>query len=100
MFIAKLAMPRRSFPRGVGASLALHSLVARVPALTPLVSAAGAPRPRFGAIYVATGAIGDEFFPKAAGTNWEFTPILKPLEPFKDQLVVIKNLTRSHPGSQ
>jgi hypothetical protein len=71
-----------------------------VPALTPLARAAAAPRTRFGAIYIPNGAIVDEFFPKATGTNWEFTPILKPIEPFKDQLVVVKNLTRSHPGSQ
>ena len=55
---------------------------------------------RFGAIYIPNGAIVDELFPKAVGTDFEFTPILKPLEPFKDSLVVVKNLTRSHPGSQ
>ena len=33
-------------------------------------------------------------------TGFEFTPILKPLEPFKNQLVVVTNFTRSHPGSQ
>ena len=27
-----------------------------------------------------------------------FTPILKPLEPFRDSLVVVSNLTRAHPG--
>src|SRR5262249_55928762 len=34
-----------------------------------------------------------------AASGFEFTPILKPLEPFKDSLVVVHNLTRSHPGS-
>jgi hypothetical protein len=84
----------------MGAAIALPLLDAMVPALTPLARAAAAPRTRFGAIYIPNGAIVDEFFPKATGTNWEFTPILKPIEPFKDQLVVVKNLTRSHPGSQ
>jgi hypothetical protein len=91
---------RRTFLRGMGAAIALPLLDAMVPALTPLARAAAAPRTRFGAIYIPNGAIVDEFFPKATGTNWEFTPILKPIEPFKDQLVVVKNLTRSHPGSQ
>jgi hypothetical protein len=36
----------------------------------------------------------------AVGSGFEFTPILKPLEPFKNQLVVVTNFTRSHPGSQ
>jgi hypothetical protein len=41
-----------------------------------------------------------EFTPKTAGEGFEFTPILKPLEPFADSLAVVTNLTRSHPGSQ
>jgi len=100
MYISKLSLSRRTFLRGAGAAIALPLLDAMLPALTPLARAAAAPRTRFGAIYVPNGAIVDEFFPKATGTNWEFTPILKPLEPFKDQLVLVKNLTRSHPGSQ
>jgi hypothetical protein len=100
MFISKLSLSRRTFLRGAGAAIALPWLDAMVPALTPLAKAAAAPRTRFGAIYIPNGAIVDELFPKSFGTNWEFTPILKPLEPFKNQLVVVKNLTRSHPGSQ
>jgi hypothetical protein len=100
MFISKLSLSRRTFLRGAGAAIALPLLDAMVPALTPLAKAAAAPRTRFGAIYIPNGAIVDEFFPKSFGTNWEFTPILKPLEPFKNQIVVVKNLTRSHPGSQ
>jgi Protein of unknown function (DUF1552) len=100
MFISKLSLSRRTFLRGAGAAIALPLLDAMVPALTPLAKAAAAPRTRFGAIYIPNGAIVDEFFPKSFGTNWEFTPILKPLEPFKNHLVIIKNLTRSHPGSQ
>ena len=100
MFISKLSLSRRTFLRGAGAAVALPLLDAMVPALTPLAKAAAAPRTRFGAIYIPNGAIVDEFFPKSSGTNWEFTPILKPLEPFKNHLVIVKNLTRSHPGSQ
>src|SRR5436189_845369 len=100
MFISKLSLSRRTFLRGAGAAIALPLLDAMMPALTPYTKAAAAPRTRFGCIYIPNGAIVDEFFPKSFGTNWEFTPILKPLEPFKDRLVVVKNLTRSHPGSQ
>ena len=100
MYISKLSLSRRTFLRGAGAAIALPLLDAMMPALTPYAKAAAAPRTRFGCIYIPNGAIVDEFFPKSFGTNWEFTPILKPLEPFKDRLVVVKNLTRSHPGSQ
>jgi hypothetical protein len=100
MVISRISLPRRTFLRGMGAAIALPLLDAMVPALTPFAKAAAAPRTRFGAIYIPNGAIVDELFPKSFGTNWEFTPILKPLEPFKNQLVVVKNLTRSHPGSQ
>ena len=102
MFISKLSLPRRTFLRGLGAAIALPFLDAMVPALTASAgaAAAGAGRLRFGAVYIPNGAIVDEFFPTSAGTGFEFTPILKPLEPFKNSLVVVKNLTRSHPGSQ
>jgi hypothetical protein len=102
MFISKMSLPRRTFLRGLGAAVALPFLDAMVPALTPFskLSAAQAPGLRFGAIYIPNGAIVEEFFPKAAGTGFEFPTIIKPLEPFKNQLVVVKNLTRSHPGSQ
>src|SRR6266853_2268650 len=100
MFISKVSLPRRTFLRGLGTAVALPFLDAMVPALTPLAGAAAAPPLRFGAVYIPNGAIVDEFFPKEVGTGFEFTPILKPLEPFKHSLVVVKNLSRSHPGSQ
>jgi hypothetical protein len=100
MFISKVSLPRRTFLRGLGTAIALPFLDAMVPALTPLARAAAAPRLRFGAVYIPNGAIVDEFFPKEVGTGFEFTPILKPLEPYKNSLVIVKNLSRSHPGSQ
>ncbi len=55
---------------------------------------------RFGAVYFPNGAIMQQFTPKTFGADFEFTPILKPFEPYKSNLVVVTNLTRSHPGSQ
>ena len=57
-------------------------------------------RRRFGAVYIPNGAIMDQWIPEKVGAGFEFTPILKPLEPFRESLVVVNNLTRSHPGSQ
>jgi len=70
-----------------------------IPALTPAAKAATAPR-RFGVVYIPNGAIMQQFTPATVGEGFAFTPILKPLEPFKDSLLVVTNLTRSHPGSQ
>jgi hypothetical protein len=100
MFVTKKSLARRTMLRGMGATLALPFLDAMIPAFTPLAKAAARPRLRFGAIYFPNGAIMQQFTPKTAGAGFEFTPILKPLEPFQDSLLVVTNLTRSHPGSQ
>jgi len=100
MFITKMSLPRRTFLRGMGATVALPLLDAMVPAFTVLAKTDANPRTRFGAVYIPNGAIVDQWFPEKVGAGFEFKPILKPLEPFKDLLVVVNNLTRSHPGSQ
>ena len=100
MFITKKSLPRRTILRGLGAAVSLPLLDAMFPALTPMAKAAATPSIRFGAIYFPNGAIMQQFTPKTFGTGFEFTPILKPFEPYKDNLVVVTNLTRSHPGSQ
>src|SRR5688572_30927349 len=68
------------------------------PAMTAIAQSPA--RPRFGAVYFPNGAIVEEWIPAEVGAGFNFKTILKPLEPFKDQLVVVSNLTRSHPGSQ
>ena len=98
MFIHKLSLPRRTFLRGVGAAVALPLLDAMVPAATALAQTAAKPRARFGAVFVPNGAITDQWIPKTAGSGFEFMPILKSLEPFRDKVVIVSNLTRAHPG--
>ena len=104
MFVTKKSLERRTLLRGMGAAMALPFLDAMVPAFTPLARAAANPRTRFGVTYFPNGVIMQQFTPAAAqattAAGFEFTPILKPLEPFKDSLLVVTNLTRSHPGSQ
>jgi hypothetical protein len=91
MFIMKVSLPRRTFLRGVGATLALPWLDAMRPALSVGVKAAAQPM-RFGFMYVPHGVILDSFTPRTEGANFEFQPIMKPLTPFRDQLTVISNL--------
>jgi hypothetical protein len=100
MFVTKRFLPRRTFLQGMGVAVSLPLLDAMLPALTPILKAQARPRTRFGAIYVPNGAIMEQWIPDAVGAGFEFKPILKPLEPFKNQVVVVTNLTRSHPGSQ
>src|SRR6186713_625651 len=100
MFVSKIALPRRTFLRGVGAAVALPLLDAMLPAFTALARAQARPRTRFGAIYVPNGAIMEQWIPERVGAGFDFKPNLAPIEAFKDQMVVVSNLTRSHPGSQ
>jgi len=88
MFVTKKALSRRTFLRGAGATLALPFLDAMVPAL----SAAAKPTPRLGFIYIANGVIQNQWNPTTTGALTELPPILKSLEPVKDQLNVISGL--------
>lgn len=100
MFVTKKSINRRTVLRGIGTAVSLPFLDAMVPALTPLAKAAANTPLRFGVSYFPNGAIMQKLTPATTGVGFEFTPILKPLEPYKDQLLVVTNLTRSHPGSQ
>ena len=95
MFVTKRSLSRRTFLRGAGATLALPFLDAMVPALT----AATPPRKRLGFVYVPNGIIVEQFVPAKEGADFEITTILKPLEAFKDQLVVISNMVRAEPSN-
>src|SRR5262252_3361188 len=89
MFVSKKALSRRTFLRGAGTALALPFLDAMVPALN---GQSLKPTPRLGFIYIANGAIQNQWTPKATGNAWELTPTLKPLDALKNQLNVISGL--------
>jgi Protein of unknown function (DUF1552) len=99
MFIAKRAISRRHLLKGIGATLSLPFLDAMVPALTAAAQTAARPQLRAGFVYIPHGVIMREWTPAAAGPDFEFTPILKPLEPFRDSVVVVSNLTRAEVNS-
>ena len=87
-FITRKSLPRRTFLRGVGATLALPMLDSMVPALS---AKSAAPTPRLGFVYVSNGVIQEQWNPATAGAL-ELTPILKPLEPVKDYVNVLTGL--------
>jgi hypothetical protein len=96
MIITKMSLPRRTFLRGMGAALALPFLDAMVPALSATTKA---PR-RLGFIYGSpNGIIQDAFFPKKVGANFELSPILSPLAPVKDHLLVLSGLAHRQADS-
>jgi uncharacterized protein DUF1552 len=88
MVITKIALPRRTFIRGMGAALALPFLDAMVPAMSALSTAA----PRFAAIYCGNGANMYDWTPAREGVGFAFSPILKPLESFRDRTLVFTGL--------
>jgi len=92
-FITRASLPRRSFLRGAGAAIALPLLDAMTPAL-----AQPAPLPkRIGFIYLPNGVAmnfsGINYWtPKGEGADFELSPILEPLAPFRERLSVVSGL--------
>lgn len=92
MIITKICLPRRTFLRGLGATVALPLLDAMVPALSAASRTAAQPARRLGFVYIPNGAIMDQWTPTADGGSFDLPPILQSLEPFRDRLVVVSNL--------
>ena len=90
MVIFKKSIPRRTFLRGVGATLALPML----DAMTPAFSAATTRPIRIAFMQTPNGIfnLNGEWTPKSVGANWELTRTLEPLAAFKDRMVVISGL--------
>ena len=94
MFITGKSLPRRTVLRGLGSVIALPFLESMVPAIA---RAQSTPRPplRFGAVYVPNGCPIPFWMPPGEAGTLTLTPILKPLEPFRDRLTVIGQLSRA-----
>jgi Protein of unknown function (DUF1552) len=90
MIITKKHLPRRSFLRGtLGTMVALPFL----DAMTPALSAQSKARPfRFGAVYMPNGIYPQLWHPDKTGSDFEFKPIMKPLEPYRDQLITFSKM--------
>ena len=90
--ITKKHIPRRAFLHGMGVTLSLPLLESMIPAQTPLTKTAGSPQFRMGLCFMPHGAVMSNWTPVVEGTNFEVSRTLKPLEPFKKDLVVVSNL--------
>ena len=102
MIITKKALPRRTFLRGMGATLALPLLDAMVPSMTAVAKTAAEPVRRLGFIYIPMGCDITRWTPRSTdGTLKILSPTLQSLEPFVDQLTVLSNmeLKNAYPGT-
>src|SRR6204780_4993074 len=92
MFITKKHVARRTFLRGAGITLALPLLDSMVPAQTPLSQTAASPVKRFVGIWHPHGAAPGYWSPIQEGSDFDFSFITKPLEPFRNRVVLISGL--------
>jgi hypothetical protein len=92
MYVRKRHVPRRTFLRGTGVTLALPLLESMIPALTPARLTAAAPVRRFVGIWHPHGAAPGYWSPLQEGRDFEFSYITRPLEPFRDRVVLVSGL--------
>jgi hypothetical protein len=93
-FLTGKALPRRTVLRGLGASLSLPLLDAMLPAFAVRARAA-TPAHRFLAFYVPNGMAMEYWTPKGEGREFELSPILEPLAPFRNQMLVLTGIDAS-----
>ena len=100
MMITRKMLPRRTFLRGMGATIALPLLDAMVPAMTALAQTAAAPVRRLGFVYMPMGCDLPRWTPPGSSLT-ELSPALQSLAPVVDHLTVISNLElkNAYPGT-
>jgi hypothetical protein len=99
MMITKKALDRRTFLRGAGAALALPLLDSMIPAMAATSSTAANPAIRMGFVYVPNGIVPKHWLPQATGTDFQIMPTMTPLEPYRDRMVVLSNLSQRNGNS-
>src|SRR5271155_1291138 len=97
-FITKKHLPRRTFLRGMGVTMALPLLDSMVPAQTPLAKTAAQPQIRLGLCFIPHGAVMANWTPIGDGANFKLSRTLAPLAPYRDQLVVVSGLAHRNAG--
>jgi hypothetical protein len=93
-FITKKHLPRRTFLRGLGVTMSLPLLDSMIPAQTPLLKTAAKPQIRLGLCFIPHGAVMANWTPAEEGAL-KLSRTLKPLEAFRDQVVVVSNLAHA-----
>ena len=101
MIVTRKALPRRTFLRGIGATVALPLLDAMVPSMTALAKTAAQPVRRLGFVYMPMGCDLARWTPPGGARLRELSPALESLRPVLDQLTVVSNLElkNAYPGT-
>jgi hypothetical protein len=106
MYLTKKYLSRRSVLRAAGVSLSLPLLDAMIPAATALAQTAAAPKLRAGFFYLPHGAIMwntpygaemDSWTPSGSGADFKLSPILEPLESYKQMVTSFGHLENKAP---
>ena len=92
MIVTKQSISRRRVLRGIGASIALPFLDGMVPAFASARQEVTKPTRRLSVVYIPQGVAMDDWTPVLEGASFEFTRLLKPMEPFRDRLLVLTGL--------
>jgi hypothetical protein len=108
MYLTKKQLSRRTMIKGMGATVALPFLDAMVGAQTRIPGSAALPRPRMVAIEMVHGAAGSTVYgrqkhfwsPTSAGRDFEFTPTLKSLEPFRDYITIVSDTDQQNAAAR
>jgi uncharacterized protein DUF1552 len=94
MMVFRKAIPRRTFLRGAGTALALPLLDAMFPAFASAAQSASRRATRLSFFTVPNGMIMDKWTPAQVG-SYDITPVLEPLAPFKDRMLVVSGLANN-----
>ena len=92
MFITKKHLSRRTMLKGAGVSIGLPLLDAMIPAGTALADTVAVAPPRMGFVYFPHGAVMSNWVPTATGTDFKISPILEPLDPYRQYMTVVSGL--------
>jgi hypothetical protein len=102
MIISKKSLPRRTFLRGMGATVALPLLDAMIPSMTAFAQTAAAPVRRLGFVYIPMGSDITRWTPPGdSGALGELSSTLAPLASLKKHITVLSNmeLKNAYPGT-
>ncbi len=94
-FLTKKHLSRRGVLKAAGVTMGLPLLEAMIPAQTALAQTAANPKVRMGLCFIPHGAVMDNWTPEEEGALTHLSRTLAPLEPYREDLVVVSNLAHA-----
>lgn len=98
MIVTRRHLPRRTFLKGMGTIIALPMLDAMTPAFARAAQL-NKPSLRLGFTYVPNGITMNQWTPTGTGAGFEFSRVMKPLEPFRQDTLVLSGLGHRNGGA-